>query len=143
MSLFQHCVYHSDGVVIRLLNWLKPTTPIPILRTQLYYFVCILFRLAIYNIVFILRNEWYIPILVGLCSIVAILHLSSTAFQKNQKQWWSKKFQFIMSVLILIGCVATYQKIIPTIIVPMLLYFSIIGGLYQRWTCCCQVRKSS
>lgn len=139
MSILQEtkCIYHSDGIVIQILEWLKPITPIPILRTQLYYFVCIIFRLALYNLVFIMRNEWYTPIIVGIFSFIAIIHLSFSAFQKNQPQWWSKRFQFIMSLLILISCIATYQKYISTWIVPFLLYSSILGGLIQRWTCCC------
>lgn len=132
------CVYLSDGVVQQLLEWLKPTTPIPVLRTQLYYFVCIFFRLTLYNMVFILRNEWYIPIFVGIFSVMSIFHLSFSVFQPNQKQWWSKKFQFIMSLLVLFSCIATYHKKIPTTITPLLLYASILGGLIQRWTCCCE-----
>lgn len=135
------CVYNSNGVVIRLLEWIHPSTPIPILRTQLYYMVCILFRLALYNLVFVLRNEWYIPIIVGLFSLLSIVHLSFSAFQHNQRQWWSKKFQLVMSVLILLCCIGTYCGCIPTLVVPCLLYISIIGGLIQRWTCCCHEKK--
>lgn len=132
------CVYRSDGVVIRLLEWLKPTTAsIPLLRTQLYYMVCIVFRLALYNLVFVLRNEWYVPWMVGMGALLSIAHLSSSAFLPDQPQWWSKKFQWTMSVLVMVACMFTIQKKIPTWVVPFLLYMSVVGGLIQRWTCCC------
>lgn len=130
------CIYYSDGVVNRILEWIHPSKPIPLLRTQLYYTVCIVFRMALYNLVFVMRDEWYTPIVVGLFSLVSILHLSSAViFQRNQRQWWSKKFQLFMSIIILANCIATHYGLVSTLVVPILLYTSIIGGLIQRWTC--------
>lgn len=131
------CVYPSDGVVRRLLEWAHLSTPIPLLRTQLYYLVCIFFRLALYNLVFVLRKEKYTPVLVGVCALLAIVFLSFSAFQPHPRQWWSKKFQFVLSLLIFVSCIATYRGHLSTMVVPVLLYMSIIGGLIQRWTCCC------
>lgn len=132
------CVYYSDGVVSRILGSLHPSKPISLLRTQLYYMVCIFFRLALYNLVFIMRDEWYTPIIVGLFSFLSIVHLTPfVVFQRNQHQWWSKKFQLLMSILVLISCATTYYGLVSTLVVPLLLYTSLIGGLVQRWTCCC------
>lgn len=132
------CIYMSDGLVQQILKWLQPITPLPLLRTQLYYLVCIVFRLALYNLVWVLRKEWYTPIIVGVFAFMAIIHLSRTAFQPNQYQWWSKKFQFVMSIFVFFCCIATYLKKVPTILLPLLLYSSLLGGLLQRWTCCCR-----
>ena len=132
-----HCNYRSDGFVASLIKTMNSSTPSPILRTQLYYFVCIFLRLALYNLVYILRNEWYTPIVVGVFALLSIVNLSFSAFKKNQIQWWSKKFQFVIAVLVFVNCIGTYYKVVPTIVVPVLLYVSVLGGLIQRWTCCC------
>ena len=126
-------VYPSNGVVIKLLEWLHPTTPIPLLRTQLYYLVCIVFRLALFNLVLVLRNQWQTHVAVAIACSIAIVHLSFSAFQPNQRQWWSKKFQLLMSILVLM---ATTMTPYTTLIVPILLYASLLGGLVQRWFYC-------
>lgn len=137
-NIIMPCVYPSNGVVLRFLEWSQPTTSIPLLRTQLYYMVCIFFRLALFNLVFVLRKEWYMPVFVGIGSFLAMVHLSFSAFRPHQNQWWSKKFQWLMSILVLWGCVLVYQGHIPTITIPILLYLSLLGGLTQRWMYCSQ-----
>lgn len=127
------CIYYSDGVVIKLLQWINPSTPIPLLRTQLYYLVCIVFRLALYNLVYVMRNEWQTHVAVAIASSVAIIHLSLSAFQPNQRQWWSKKFQLLMSILVLLATIMTPYT---NLLVPVLLYVSLLGGLVQRWLYC-------
>lgn len=137
-NIIMPCVYPSNGVVFRFLEWSQPTTSIPLLRTQLYYMVCIFFRLALFNLVFVLRKEWYMPVFVGIGSFLSVVHLSFSAFRIHQNQWWSKKFQWVISILVLCGCILVYQGHIPAVIIPLLLYLSLLGGLAQRWMYCCQ-----
>jgi hypothetical protein len=130
------CSYPSDGVVVRILTRAHPATPIPLLRTQLYYLVCIVLRLALANLVWVLRKEKGTMVVVGACALLSMAHLSQTAFQPHPHRWWSQQFQFYLSSLVVLACAATYTRHLPTWVVPTLLYTSIVGGLVQRWRYC-------
>ena len=131
------CVYPPNGgVVDKALQWLRPVAPIPLVRTQLYYGVCLLVRLALFNCVYVFRNEWWMPSVVGILSLFSVVRLLPSVSNSGH-QWWSKRFQLVISVLVVITCMGVAARIVHTAAVPILLYVSLIGGLVWRQLCCC------
>lgn len=105
----------------------------PKTRRLAYYSICVMFRFAIYSyIAFNYRKRWvlYICFLLGLFSA---LNLYSNL---DGEQWWSRKFQFIIALLLIF---TTILLIISksnndnkyNIIVPVLLFASLFGGVSQ------------
>jgi len=104
----------------------------PTKRQMLFYGVCIPVRLTLYLTVLLFHNYRFIPILVGLASLIAILNLGSSLWSNSpQPQWWSKRFQAIMSILIFLACIAVWYKKIESYYIPMLLFISLSGGFLQ------------
>lgn len=96
----------------------------PATRKSVYYFVCIWVRLVLYGAVWFLRDKWWIRPAVGLPSALAVWNLSTAP---DGQQWWSKKFQLVMAVLITLAClVKTDNRLVPA-----LLFTSLAGGLLQ------------
>ena len=132
------CVYSpGDGIVAQSLQALRPSAPIPLLRTQLYFGVCVLIRLAFANFAFAFRNEKWVPFLVGFFAAMSVIQLAPSVVDPG-RQWWSKRFQLGVAVLLVLACVGTHFRLVPSIVVPVLLWASVIGGLVRRWVCCCR-----
>jgi hypothetical protein len=100
---------------------------IPYQRRRMYYTICILFRLFLAGLVYQLKDKSYIPFIVGIFSILAILNLYPKL--DNTRQWWSVKYQFAISVILLVSSVLVYYKLIRSDIIPLALYASVIGGI--------------
>ena len=100
-------------------------------RRFLFYNVCIFVRLALYSLVFYYRDNKWMPYILSILSIFTIYNL----YQKldQQQQWWSIKFQFVISILLLTASILVLLKKIPTISMPIILYTSLIGGLAQSF----------
>lgn len=131
------CEYLSDkGVVDQVIQRLRPSVPSAVLRTRLYYGVCVLFRLALFNLVFIFRNEWWVPPVVGVAALVSVVRLAPSVADPG-RQWWSKRFQLVVAVLVVVACVVVWWKKRFQVVVPALLYVSLLGGLAWRQVCCC------
>lgn len=98
-------------------------------RAQLYLTVCVPTRLALYSLVLIERNHPVMPWMVGLFAILSLFHLSMSPFDVGQ--WWSRRFQWLISILIVFACANTIITKHSTIVIPVLLYTSVFGGLIQ------------
>jgi hypothetical protein len=100
-------------------------------RRRVYYTICVLYRLALAGIVLQLKDKTWLPYLVGLSSLYSIIIL--IFFRKEDKQWWSNKFQIGISILLFISSllIILKVKIIPTYILSLLLFISVLGGVFQ------------
>lgn len=98
---------------------------------QFYFLVCVPFRFALYSVVYLLRNHPSMPWVVGLAGLVSCVHLLRQPFDIGQ--WWSRRFQLVLSILVVMSCVLVVAKKVPTWVVPVLLYLSVAGGLFQKW----------
>jgi uncharacterized membrane protein (UPF0136 family) len=96
-------------------------------RRRVYYTICVLFRLFLAGLVYQLKDHDYIPFVIGLASVVAIFNLYPRL--NNTRQWWSIKFQFLISVVLLVSSVLVYYKKIKSDIIPFTLYASVTGGV--------------
>ncbi len=101
-------------------------------RKKVYYGVCIWVRLILYTLVFYYRDFKYMPYIVGGFSIFAILNLKDSVYNPG-KQWWSKRFDLAISVLLLLSCLGVIVGKVPSITVPILLYLSLFGGVIQSF----------
>lgn len=95
-------------------------------RRNLYHFVCIPTRSLIILLAFYLARHdpkllKYIMILSSLLSIYQLFsHISELS------QWWSKKFQLIMAILLFVFSLVDVEK------TPYILLISLLGGVMQH-----------
>ena len=104
-------------------------------RKYLYYSVCLLFRLSLYNLVFLFQKEVWVQVVVGMFSLISFLQLYF--FFDGNTQWWSKRFQMTMAFLVVLSTLGFVFKKLPSSLTPLLLYTSLLGGFFQsfnaRW----------
>jgi len=105
----------------------------PSKRKIVYYGICIWVRLALYTYIYKHKDEKYIPYLVGVLSLAAIMNLQSS-LDNPGNQWWSKRFDLLISVLLLLSCIGVVMGKIDTVYIPILLYASLIGGILQSFS---------
>lgn len=106
----------------------------PNTRMALFYFVCVWARYALYTLVYFHRDNYYIPFIIGIASLVSIVNLSSTLITDPKtyfRPWWSKSFQLVNSIVILVVCYLVHYKLLKSIYIPMLLFISLAGGVIQ------------
>jgi hypothetical protein len=113
----------------------------PQVRKRLYYFVCIVVRLILYSLVLFYKDKLWMPYLILLVSLFSIYNLYNSIYSntgKKQTQWWSKKFQLVISILLLLVsiCIILQNRLnfkfkINTVVIPLLLYISLFGGILQ------------
>ena len=84
-------------------------------------------RLLLAGLVFQLKDHEYIPFIVGLAAILTIVNLYPRI--NSTRQWWSIKYQFFISLILLLSCVLVYFKKIRSDIIAFILYASVIGGV--------------
>ena len=99
-------------------------------RKQVYYSICILVRASLIAIVYYLRNSLVIQFLVLLGAVVGIVNLGN---RMTGNQWWSKKFQFIMSVVIAGLVILNFLKKVKAWMIPAAMLFSLVGGILQSF----------
>lgn len=99
-------------------------------RKQVYYSVCIVVRTSLITIVYFLRNVFAVQFLVLLGAFVGIMNLGK---RMTGNQWWSKKFQFIMSVVIAGLVILTFFKKVKAWTIPAAMLFSLVGGILQSF----------
>jgi hypothetical protein len=99
-------------------------------RKQVYYSICILVRTLLIVIVYYLRNSLVIQLLVLLGAFVGIINLGK---RMDGNQWWSKKFQFVMSVIIAGLVILTFLKKVRAWTIPAAMLFSLMGGILQSF----------
>jgi uncharacterized membrane protein YqgA involved in biofilm formation len=99
-------------------------------RKQVYYTICIVFRALLIAIVYYLRNSLVIQFLVLLGAVVGIVNLGK---RMDGNQWWSKKFQFVMSLVIAGLVIFTFFKKVKAWTIPAAMLFSLVGGILQSF----------
>lgn len=100
------------------------------IRRATYYYVCVIIRLVIIAIVYTLRNSIIVQGLVIVGAIVGIVNLGKR-YEGNQ--WWSKKFQLLMSCIIVILVILTFLKYVESWTIPMAMAVSLGGGVLQSF----------
>ena len=102
------------------------------MRKYIYYGVCVWVRFFLYLIVFFLRENKVMQIIVLILSFVATINLAYQYFSKGVgQQWWSKQFILFMAFLIFSSSVLTLLKQVHSLWTPMLLFFSLAFGIFQ------------
>lgn len=97
-------------------------------RSKLFY-ICVLVRTLLYTGVYMYRDEPWMAPLVGTLSLASIFQLTRPS---ENKQWWSKKFQLVMAILVLLSAIAVKFYGIDSRSMSALLFISLIGGVIQR-----------
>lgn len=97
-------------------------------RSKLFI-VCVITRALLYSGVYVYRDAYWMAPLVATLSTVSIFQLSR---ESSNKQWWSKKFQLIMSILVLLSALAVKFADFDSRSMAFLLFISLIGGILQR-----------
>lgn len=99
-------------------------------RKRIYYSICIIVRSLLIALVYYLRDSLVIQLLVLLGAVVGIVNLGN---RMTGNQWWSKRFQFIMSVVIAGLVVLTFLKKVKAWTIPAAMLFSLVGGILQSF----------
>ena len=127
----------STGLVRKYISSQSPAT-----REKLFYFVCIWVRLVLYLSILVYYQEWYIPYIVLVVSTLSAIVLLQQFHNKLPTQWWSKKFQFVITVLLIVVSALIILKKCPywvsnencRLLLPILLLISLFGGILQSLT---------
>lgn len=99
-------------------------------RRRVYYTICIALRVLIAGLMLQLKDKVWLPYIVALGSLIAVINLQF--FRKEDNQWWSNNFSLIMNLLLLIVCVLIIFKTgVPTILIPLIFLLTIFGGIFQ------------
>lgn len=93
------------------------------------FILCVLTRTLLYSGVYVYRDKPWMPWLVGTLALASIYQLTRPTL--NQ-QWWSKKFQLVMAILILLSAVAVKFGKFDSRSMAILLFTSLVGGVLQR-----------
>jgi hypothetical protein len=99
-------------------------------RRLIFYCVCVVVRLILIMVVYKLRNSVVVQVLVMLGALIGVVNLGGR-YEGNQ--WWSKKFQLLMSCIIVILVVLTYLKDVESWTIPLAMAFSLMGGVLQSF----------
>lgn len=109
-----------------LSTWIDPT---PQVRQNLFYMVCIPVRIILYYIVYLYRDHPITPFVVALLSILTMVHLHPDL--DTGRQWWSKRWDYYISLLLIVVCIGVAMKKVDSRLMPGLLYLSLVGGILQ------------
>lgn len=90
------------------------------------FLICVLTRTLLYSGVYVYRDAPWMPWVVGALALASIFQLTRPT--KNT-QWWSKKFQLVMAILVLIS--ALFSKY-DSRLMAITLFISLLGGIIQR-----------
>jgi hypothetical protein len=99
-------------------------------RSKLFI-VCVIVRTLLYSGVYVYRDKPWMPWLVGIISLFSVFQLY-TSDSPNGRQWWSKKFQLVMALLVLISAALVKFNGLDSRAMAGLLFVSLIGGILQR-----------
>jgi len=101
-------------------------------RKKVYYGVCIWVRLILFSLVFYYREYKYMPYILGVFSIFSIIHYKDN-IKTAGRQWWSKRFDLTIAILLLISSVLVIRGKIDPVFMPVILYTSLLGGVIQSF----------
>jgi phosphate/sulfate permease len=100
------------------------------MRAQVYYCICIIVRAALIVAVYHWRNAPVTRVLVFVGAMIGVVNLGT---RMTGTQWWSKKFQFIMSVIIVGLVILTHFKMVDSRLMSAAMLVSLVGGVAQSF----------
>jgi hypothetical protein len=100
------------------------------IRRQVYYCICIVVRVVLIVTVYHWRNARLVQALVLLAALTGVMNLWN---RNGGTQWWSKKFQLLMSVTISALVILTYFRVVNSWTVPAAMLVSLLGGILQSF----------
>ena len=100
------------------------------MRAQVYYCICIIVRAALIVAVYHWRNAPVTRVLVFVGAMIGVVNLGT---RMTGTQWWSKKFQFIMSVIIVGLVILTHFKMVDSRLMSLAMLVSLVGGVAQSF----------
>ena len=104
----------------------------PDLRKKVFYGICIPTRIILYSAIFYFRDIPILQAVVGIAALITTIRLISS-LQAPGNQWWSKRWQFFISVVLVIVCAATYMQKMNSIVMPLVLFLSVVVGFIQSF----------
>jgi len=99
-------------------------------RCLVYYYVCIVVRAALIVTVYHWRNVRFIQLLV---LIGALMGINNLWRRNGGTQWWSKKFQLVMSILIAVLVVLVFFRVVEPLLIPAAMAVSLAAGILQSF----------
>jgi len=99
-------------------------------RRAVYSFICIVVRSVLIVTVYYWRNAIFVQSLVLLGALMGILNLGS---RSGGTQWWSKKFQLFMSIIIAVVVILVYFGRVKSWVIPAAMLVSLLGGILQSF----------
>jgi D-alanyl-lipoteichoic acid acyltransferase DltB (MBOAT superfamily) len=99
-------------------------------RCLVYYSVCIVVRAALIVTVYHWRNVRFIQLLV---LIGALMGINNLWRRNGGTQWWSKKFQLVMSILIAVLVVLVFFRVVEPLLIPAAMAVSLAAGILQSF----------
>jgi len=100
------------------------------MRAQVYYCICIIIRAALIVAVYHWRNASLTRVLVFVGAMIGVINLGT---RMNGNQWLSKKFQFIMSVIIVCLVILTHYNMVDSRSMSAAMLVSLLGGVAQSF----------
>jgi len=98
----------------------------------LFYYVCIVVRFILYSLTLVFHDYKYLPHLILVFSLFALLNLLISLSKGNNNQWWSKKFQLVIAILLIIASIMLiFNWSSNTYLIPIILFGSLFGGIIQ------------
>jgi hypothetical protein len=99
-------------------------------RRLVFYSICIVVRAALIVTVYHWRNATFVQALVLVAALIGVMNLGS---RSGGTQWWSKKFQLVMSIIIAIVVILVYFGIVKSWVIPAAMLVSLLGGILQSF----------
>jgi hypothetical protein len=99
-------------------------------RRQVFYSICIVVRAVLIVTVYHWRNARLVQALVLLGALTGVMNLWN---RSGGTQWWSKKFQLLMSVTISALVILTYFRVVNSWTIPAAMLVSLLGGILQSF----------
>ena len=105
----------------------------PELRRNVFYGVCIPIRFLLYSLVFYYRGFYYMPVIVGLFAFITTVRLLSSISNPGT-QWWSRRWQLVISIILLLVCVGVYLQHIDNHAMGIVLFVGLAVGIVESLT---------
>ena len=99
-------------------------------RRLVFYSICIVVRAALIVTVYHWRNVRFVQLMVLLGALVGVMNLSTRI---GGTQWWSKRFQLMMSIIIAVVVVLVYFGRLESWVIPAAMLTSLMGGVIQSF----------
>ena len=99
-------------------------------RRLVYYSICIVVRAALIVTVYHWRNVRFVQLLVLLGALVGVMNLSRRV---DGTQWWSKRFQLMMSIILVVVIVLVYFGRLKPWVIPAAMLVCLLGGGLQSF----------